>query len=154
MAIRFTQNSLPPELKVNLRIFRFKQFKNPRRPHPQSRASWVIQHPSRVSYLTLEHPSSPRPSLISPSSTNRLSLFSGFPPFFYRYQCRAGPFLALSQRGLNECRDRVPYFRLTVPSSLEGSAYMVMPLREVDRFHVSNLFNCFRNAGMKASCNS
>jgi len=44
----------PPKLRVNSRIFCFRQHKSRRRPHPPSRASWV-------SCLTFEHQRSPRP---------------------------------------------------------------------------------------------
>jgi hypothetical protein len=59
----------PPPSKVNRHIFRFGQYKVV--AALSRRATWVFQHPPRVTLLAHSHPSSPT----SPGSTNLLRIF-------------------------------------------------------------------------------
>jgi hypothetical protein len=96
-----------PPYRVNLRIFPFGRYKNRRRPHPSRRASWVFQHPPRVTLLTHGHPASPLPS---PSLTHltqlhqsaRFITFSTIDPFL-------APSGRVSQQGQNGPPRRQPF---------------------------------------------
>jgi hypothetical protein len=54
----------PPKSLVNRCICRFGPYKKRRRPHPSRRATWVFQHPTRVTLLT--YLTRPSPFLPSP----------------------------------------------------------------------------------------
>jgi len=86
------RKNLPPpqKIRVNRRACRFGQYKNPRRPYPPPCASRVSHHQPQVS---TPHPRSPSlTTFIYPHPP------PSAPP---AKSCRAGPFCAPGQRGLN-----------------------------------------------------
>jgi hypothetical protein len=99
--------------------------------HPSCRASWVFQHPPRVSCLTHPHPSSPRPhpTLTHFTQLDQSTLSS----------CHPLPFsIGRRNRGPNGTRDCSPFFwaRIT-PTATEDDSAAAELKRKMDLLHMT-----------------